>query len=204
VRHRRKDRPIKRIFGQFIEREIELKDYRGEHLEIGFSPTSVPIQQRWRTNGLSADFLADYLITFFPGDDHAAAERQAELKNAVSYVANELLENAMKFSYASSQHAISIAMYLEAEAVSLYVTNSVDPQAVAAFQQTIARLLTEDIDTLYMEQLMLNAESDSEDGSSMGYLTMLHDYGTTLAWKFAPLLQDPEVVVVTTMARLAV
>jgi hypothetical protein len=204
VRHRRKDRLIKCIFGQFIERDIELKDYRGEHLEIGFSPTSVPIQQRWRTNGLSADFLADYLIMFFPGDDRAAAERQAELKNAVSYVANELLENAMKFSYASSQHAISIAMYLEAEAVSLYVTNSVDPQAVAAFQQTIARLLTEDIDTLYMEQLMRNAESDSEDSSSMGYLTMLHDYGATLAWKFTPSLQDPEVVVVTTMARLAV
>ena len=110
----------------------------------------------------------------------------------------------MKFSYAPSQHAIGIAMYLEADAVSLYVTNSVDPHAVAAFQQTIERLLTEDIDTLYMEQLMHNAESDSADGSSMGYLTMLHDYGVALAWKFAPSLQDPDVVTVTTMARLSV
>ena len=86
-----------RIFGHFIAQ----KDDYGEHLEIGFSPTSIPIQQRWRTNGLSADFLADYLVTFFPGDDRAAAERQAELKSAVSYVANELLENAMKFSLTS-------------------------------------------------------------------------------------------------------
>jgi hypothetical protein len=187
-------------FGHFIEQ----KDDQGEHLEIGFSPTSVPIQQRWRNNGLSADFLADYLSTFFPGDDQAAAERQAELKSAVSYVANELLENAMKFSYVSSQHAISIAMYLEAEAVSLYVTNSVDSHVVAAFQQTIERLLTEDVDALYMEQLMHNAESDSADGSHMGYLTMLHDYGVALAWKFAPALQDPDVLTVTTMARLSV
>jgi hypothetical protein len=183
-----------RIFGHFVER----KDDRSEHLEIGFSPTSIPIQQRWRNNGLSADFLADYLSTFFPGDDHAAAERQAEIKSAVSYVANELLENAMKFSYTSSQHAISIAMYLEADAVSLYVTNSVDPHAVAAFQQTIARLLTEDTDTLYMEQLT------HEDGSGLGYLTMLHDYGVALAWKFAPSLQDPDVLTVTTMVRLSV
>jgi hypothetical protein len=189
-----------RIFGRFIER----KDDQGEHLEIGFSPTSIPIQQRWRANGLSADFLADYLSTFFPGDDRAAAERQAEFKSAVSYVANELLENAMKFSYASSQHAISIAMYLEAEAVSLYVTNSIDPHAVAAFQQTIERLLTEDIDTLYMEQLMHNAESDSADGSGLGYLTMLHDYGVALAWKFGPSRHDPDVSTVTTMARLTV
>ena len=84
-----------RTFGHFIAR----KDGQGEHLKIVFSPTSLPIQQRWRNNGLSADFLADYLTTFFPGDDRAVAECHAELKSAVSYVANELLENAMKFSY---------------------------------------------------------------------------------------------------------
>jgi len=118
-------------------------------------------------------------------------------------VANELLENAMKFSYAPSQHAISIAMYLEAEAVSLYVTNSVDPQAVMSFQQAITRLLTEDIDVLYLEQLTHNAESDSAESSGLGYLTMLHDYGVALAWQFAPSLQDPNVITVTTMARLS-
>lgn len=181
-----------RIFGDFIER----KDDHGEHLQIGFSPTSIPIQQRWRNNGLSADFLADYVSTFFPGDDRAAAERQAELKSAVSYVANELLENAMKFSYAPSQHAISIAMYLEADAVSFYVTNSIDPHAAAPFQQAIERLLAEDIDSLYMAQL---AQADG-----LGYLTMLHDYGVALAWKFAPSLQDPDVLTVTTMVRLSV
>ena len=200
MRHRRRERPITRIFGPFIER----KDDQGEYLKIGFSPTSIPIQQRWRNNGLSADFLADYLSTFFPGDDRAAVERQVELKSAISYVANELLENAMKFSYAPSQHAIGIAMYLEAEAVSLYVTNSIDPHAVAACQQTIERLLTGDIDTLYMAQLTQNTASDRAAGSGLGYLTMLHDYGVVLAWKFAPSLQNPDVVMVTTMARLAV
>src|SRR5262245_24286004 len=189
-----------RTFGHFIAR----KDDQGEYLKIGFSPTSLPIQQRWRNNGLSADFLADYLSTFFPGADREAAERQAELKSAVSYVANELLENAMKFSYAPSHHAIGLAMYLETDAVSLYVTNSVDPRAVAPFQHTIARLLIEDIDTLYVEQLMHNAESDSAEGSGLGYLTMLHDYGVVLAWQFAPSLRDPDVTTVTTMARLSV
>src|SRR5262245_34449606 len=183
-----------RTFGHFIAR----KDGQGEHLKIVFSPTSLPIQQRWRNNGLSADFLADYLMTFFPGDNRAAAERQAELKSAVSYVANELLENAMKFSYAPSQHAISIAMYLAADAVCLYVTNSVDPHAVTAFQQTIERLLTENIDTLHMEQLT------HVEGSGLGYLTMLHDHGVALAWQFAPSPQDPDVLTVTTMARLSI
>ena len=189
-----------RTFGHFIAR----KDDEGEYLKIGFSPTSIPIQQRWRTNGLSADFLADYLSTFFPGDDRAAAERQAELKSAISYVANELLENAMKFSYAPAHHAIGLSMYLEAETISLYVTNSIAPHAVAAFQEIIERMLTEDIETLYLEQLTQNAMSDSGDSSGLGYLTMLHDHGVALAWQFAPSLQDPDVVTVTTMARLSV
>src|SRR5207249_2742058 len=81
----RREGPVMiRTFGHFIAH----KDDQGEHLKIVFSPTALPIQQRWRNNGLSADFLADYLTTFFPGDDRAVAARHVELKSAVSYVAN--------------------------------------------------------------------------------------------------------------------
>lgn len=103
------------IFGDFLKR----KEASCEYLKIAFSPTSIPTQQRWRNNGLSADFLADYLSTFFPGEDPTSTERKAEIKGAVSYIANELLENAMKFSYAPSQHAISIDVYLDEDAISL-------------------------------------------------------------------------------------
>jgi hypothetical protein len=188
------------IFGNFIEK----KKGSGEHLRIDFSPTSLPIQQRWRNYGLSADFLADYLSTFFPGEDGSHSEKQAEIKDAISYIANELLENAMKFSYAPAQHAVSIDMYLEVDAISLFVTNSVDPQTVDAFEHLIERLLSEDVDDLYMDQLMHNAESESDDTSGMGYLTMLHDYEATLAWKFATIAQEADVVTVTTMAQLSV
>lgn len=187
-------------FGNFSEK----KKGSGEHLRIDFSPTSLPIQQRWRNYGLSADFLADYLSTFFPGEDGSHSAQQAEIKDAVSYVANELLENAMKYSYAPAQHAVSIDMYLEVDAISLYVTNSVDPKTIEPFHHLIQRLLSEDVDDLYMEQLMRNAEEETEDDSGMGYLTMLHDYGARLAWKFEALAQDAEVVTVTTMVKLSV
>jgi hypothetical protein len=188
------------IFGHFIDRQ----DADGEYLKLGFSPTSIPIQQRWRNNGLSADFLADYLSTFFPGEDTASAERQVEIKGAVSYIANELLENAMKFSYAPAHHAISLAMYLEPDAISLYVTNSVDPQALATFQQAIQCLLIEDPHDLYLERLLRNAEADNGDASGVGILTMLNDYGATIAWKFAPVAPAAEVMTVTTMVRVPV
>ena len=188
------------IFGAFRARQ----GVSGEYLKIGFSPTSIPLQQRWRNNGLSADFLADYLSTFFTGEDAASAERQAKLKGTVSYIANELLENAMKFSYAPSHYAISLAMYLEPDAISLYVTNSVDPQALATFQQCIQRLLTEDPHDLYMEQLLRNVEADHGGSAGLGILTMLNDYGATIAWKFEPVAPEAEVMTVTTMVRVPV
>jgi hypothetical protein len=187
-------------FGAFIEREAG----SGEYLRISFSPSSVPIQQRWRNNGLSADFLADYLSTFFPGEDPASSERQAEIKNAVSYLANELLENAMKFTYAPSQYPVSIEMFLEADVISLYVTNCLDPNTLEGFQAYIERLLREDPDELYLERLERHAQDDHTEASGLGFLTMLNDYGATLAWEFSDTAHDANGVAVTTMVQLAV
>jgi len=191
------------IFGDFKE----MKNSRHEYLKISFSPTSRPLQQRWRNNGLSADFLADYLSTFFPGEDSSSQERQVEIKDAVNFIANELLENAMKFNYAPSEHPVSIEMYLAEDQLSLYVTNSVNPQTISDFQTFIQRLLTENTDELYMEQLMRNiedgnTEDESDSDSGLGYLTMLNDYGVKLAWQFEPIEPNSDVMKVTTMAML--
>jgi hypothetical protein len=128
------------IFGDFIQPG----NLNEEYMKIGFSPTSIPLQQRWRNNGLSADFLADYLTTFFPSDDGQAQDRQAEIKSAVSYIANELLENAMKFSYAPAQHAVSITMNLDQESVRIYTTNCIAPDSVKSFQRFVQELLAGD------------------------------------------------------------
>ena len=123
-------------FGDFVEATADDQEY----LQLGFSPSSIPLQQRWRNNGLSADFLADYLSSFFPGDDDETLNRRAEMKDSISYVANELLENAMKFHYAPSGYFISITMRLGTDRIRLYLTNSVDPTTVVKFQGFIQKL----------------------------------------------------------------
>jgi hypothetical protein len=185
-------------FGDFVE----LLAGDGEYLKIGFHPSSVPLQQRWRNNGLSADFLADYLSTFFPGEDLATAERQSQIKDAVGYIANELLENCMKYSYASKQHLVSIEMFLEPGAITLYTSNGIEPASIEPFQKFIQRLLSEDIDALYTEQLERNAEDDDGSASGMGFLTMLSDYGVKIAWNFSTPAKPGEEVAVTTMVRM--
>jgi len=189
------------IFGDFIE------DYssKEEYLLLRFSPTSVPLKQRWRNNGLSADFMAGYLTTFFPGreDDPSTFERQNEIKSAVSYIANELLENAMKFSDENTPQPISIQLELQAEKVIFITTNSISSGVVADFKAYIQELTASDPSEMYIQQLEKQAEGDTPLGNSgLGYITMLNDYMAKLGWKFESLQTEPEVIIVTTMVQL--
>ena len=190
---------MQRIFGDFIE---ENRNDSLEYLVIGFSPTSIPLQQRWRNNGLSADFLADYLTTFFPAYDEVSSEKSHEIKGTVNFIANELLENAMKFNHTAAANAVHIALYLDATILRLYVRNTVDPQTVGDFQHFIDRLLKEEPAELYFQQVEKNVTRETEESSGLGFLTILNDYNAKLAWKFESSEQHPNVIFVTTMSQL--
>ena len=190
---------MQRVFGDFIEED---RNNSLEYLVIGFSPTSIPLQQRWRNNGLSADFLADYLTTFFPAHDEVTSEKSHEIKGTVNFIANELLENAMKFNCAAAENAVHIALYLDANVLRLYVRNTVDPDAVAEFQRFIDRLLQEEPAELYFQQVEKNVTRETEQSSGLGFLTILNDYNAKLAWKFESSAQRPDIIFVTTMSQL--
>lgn len=189
---------MQQIFGDFVE-----QGDGDEYLLIHFSPTSQPIQQRWRNSGLSADFLAEYWSTFFPAYDVPSRVKQREIKGAINYIANELLENVMKFSYQPADYPVNLELYLYEDEFKFYTRNAIDPQAVGGFQVRIQTLLTEDTQMLYLEQLERNAADESSTGSGLGLLTMVNDYGARLAWKFETLSQDLEIITVITMVQLA-
>ena len=187
------------IFGDFNEETLSSEEY----LVIGFSPGSVPLKQRWRNNGLSADFLAEYLTAFFPDseEDTLKVDKKIEIKSAVSYVANELLENAMKFNDETSQQPISIKLEMHSDRLVFFVRNSLKSQAIAKFQAYIQELTTEDCSELYIRQLESNVQ-DSGDGSGLGLLTILNDYLAKVGWKFETVAEHPAIMIVTTMVQL--
>ncbi len=194
---------MEQIFGDF-DKHLNLSE---EYLIIGFSPSSASLKQCWRNNGLSADFLADYITTFFPVEDNAPnlLSRQAEIKGAVAYIANELLENAMKFNDNSTQFPISINLQLYHEKIVIIITNTISPTDVKKFQQFIQKLQLEDPQELYMHQLEHNATADESHQSGLGLLTMINDYMAKIGWKFETVQMEPtEVTRVTTMVQLSV
>ncbi len=185
------------FFGNFTERDVR----DAECLELRFSATSIPLRQRWRNNRLSADFLSDCLKSFFPGEDTGSVGRREAAKSAVSYIANELLENAMKFTHAPSEYPVTIGMHLDRNQLRFYVTNSVDAEAEQGLRAMIRRLLTEETKELFIKQLESSGEGRGS-GSGLGYLTMINDYGAELAWKLEPHEGDSRVMKVTTLVKL--
>lgn len=188
------------IFGDFYE-ELPVGQ---EYLTLVFSPSSVPVQQRWRTNGLSADFMADYFATFFPGreGDTTGTDIKAEVKNAVSFIGNELLENAMKFSDETSPHPITLTLQMHSDKLVFLTVNSINSHAIAKFQAFIKELTSADPDELYLRQLEKNGEVVNESLSGLGFLTMINDYQAKVGWKFETVQKDPKAHTVTTMVQL--
>lgn len=192
----------KQILGDYIQNLPPSQEY----LILSFSPSSIPLRKRWRNNYLSADFLADYLSTFFLSDDleQSDAEKQAEVKSAVSYIANELLENAMKYGVEMSPFPISIQIHLNPDLIIFQLTNSIHCQRTKEFQTQIETLLNSDPEELYISQLEKNASEEENEESGLGLLTMLNDYGAKLGWKFESFPQNSTEIAVTTMVQLAI
>ncbi len=171
---------MRQIFGEFNNEPVESVT-NSEFLMLRFSPDSRYTKRRWENNGLSADFLADYLSAFFPGNDDD--EREEELQGAVSYIANELLENAMKFSSKQFNYPVSLQVHLFDDHLMLSLSNSIPIKNVEGFQLFIQELLNNDPQELYRHRIT-NIGADKEMTSKLGLLTMMNDYDAKLGWKF--------------------
>ena len=180
-------------------------DERCEYLKLAFSPLSAPLHARWRNNGLSADFLGDYVLTFLPKDGslQSAGIRQLELKHAVTYIANELLENAMKYHEHDLDIPIGIHLELTCEQISVSASNGVNALQAERYKAFIGKVLQGDPGDLLIKQLEEGARCAQPNNSCLGLLTMINDYGAQLGWRFDADPVQSEFLTVTTRAVLA-
>ncbi len=187
-------------FGDFFEKLPEPDEY----LTIGFSPSSAPLKKRWENNGLSADFIAEYFKTFFVSKMEVEGEEESiiadNLKDAVKYVANELLENAMKFQENNMSFTAKIGLSLYQDKLIFCVTNSISEQGREKFQAFIKGLQNEDLDELYLQAMKNNAKENGST-SGLGLLSMICDYSAKLGWKFKR-QATPPITTVSTMVCL--
>lgn len=190
---------MSQIFGEFIE-----KPSSKERLTLEFLPDSISVKEFWRNNDLSANFIADFLTTFVAKNDSDKVnlQRQAEIKSATSYIANELLENAVKYCHTASQLPITIKLYLERNKIRFLITNSLSHLRAANLQGVIYQLSNSNPADFYINQLEKNADDEYSLKSGLGFLSMINDYSAKLGWKFDTIQEKPQVMTVTTMVEL--
>ena len=191
----------KELYGEFQEQSTTPP---GEYLDLAFSPLSAPLRSRWRNNGLSADFLGDYVTTFLPTDPCLAADDawQNEIRHAVTYIANELLENAMKYHQHDESMAIAIHLELSRNQITVSARNGITSQQASRYKEFIAYLLRGNPVDLVLQQLEEGAKR-ADAPSGLGLLTMVSDYAAELGWCFETHTDDCEAITVTTNANFA-
>ncbi|MGD1808703.1 slr1658 superfamily regulator [Dapis sp. BLCC M126] len=175
-------------------------------LVISFSLSSIPFKQRWRNNSLSANFIADYLTAFFSVEknDAKTVARKKELQASVSYITNELLENAMKFHDDRTKNPIRFGVHLLEDIVVLLVSNCVSSEIWLKFYPIINDLMTCDLEDLYIDQVKKLAEDENNQVSGLGLITIMSDYSATLGWKINKIKDDNGLITIRTMAQFKV
>lgn len=186
------------IFGNFTDEIPASKEY----LTISFSPDSSPRKQRWRNYGLSADFLGDYFAAFFPGDTapDSPINQRNTVKAAVSFIANELIENAVKYNDDRAELPISISLHLYEQQIIFHIVNHASEAVANQYQLFIQELMESNLEDYYLQQLERTATGQGVSG--MGILTMMNDYSARFGWKFHPLEPRPAIVQVDVLAYL--
>jgi hypothetical protein len=190
---------INQTLGNYGERSGEC-----EYLTLAFSPLSAPLRSRWRNNGLSADFLGDYVTTFLPTGGSMAVDetRQREMRHAVTYIANELLENAMKYHERLADIPIGIHLELTSDRIRVSASNGIGVGQAQHYKAFVERLLDGDPADLLLKQQEDSGKCDESTASCLGLLTMINDYGVSLGWSFDVHPANSEIMTVTTSAVL--
>lgn len=186
------------IFGKFVEtKPIQ------EQLAIVINPYAIPFSQRWGNNSISADYVGMFASKMFI--DHPSAFGNEfwlkDIQSSVSFVANELLENAIKYSHYSYKYPIQLRICVENTLVRLLITNTATQIAAKKLQEFVKRV--ESIDTMELYLNQLEHGEIQTNSSGLGFLTIINDYSGQIGWKFKNIKQDvSNVVEVTTMVDL--
>jgi len=152
-----------------------------------------PLELSWHHCGVTSDFIGEYFSRSCGRDIDAV-----DARHSISYMINEILENAIKFRHGGD---IEINSSLETGTFEIQIVNRVNSDTATKFQAHLKGLLEREPGELLLERIEENALNPDSSGSGLGLLTLMSDYGAKLGWSFAP-ERVSEGVELTTYASL--
>ncbi len=161
------------------------------------NPALLPLQ--WAHCDMTANALASYFAPFFPAEATEDLVGRDELTYSVSYIVNELLENAQKFGNGGP---VELRAALAGPDLLLWASNGTTSAARGNLESVIGGILAGDPQQLLLERIEHNALHPESKASGLGYLTMMSDYGVRFGWAFRE--QADASVLVETQAWLPI
>lgn len=153
------------------------------HLFLRLQP--IDMMTQWKRIGRVSDFTADFFVTNQSLSDF--------VRNSVSTVVNELVENAAKFAKPRNG-LIDLDLKYYSTIIKIEIRNIVSDRMRASFEEVIKKYLSGDIEKMYYDQLESLVNRDNASG--MGYLLLYKDYPVRFGYQFKKLDNDRHEVTV--------
>jgi hypothetical protein len=126
---------------------------------------------QWSRCGMTADYLADYLAYAF--------ERRDVARSVITTAANELLENAAKFT-SDKKAPVRIVGRLRGPSLELEVENTADAKHVGTLESIISALDRGEAPALFASRL------ESKERGGLGLIILAKDYAARLGLRIVP------------------
>ena len=136
-----------------------------------------PLDLGWKHCAITSDFVAEFVALRY----RSSRRLYREVRHNVSYLTNELIENAVKFRAAGE---IVLEASVDANVFRAKVSNLVDEEISREFQHFLSKVTKGDPGELLIQRIEANAVNPNEAGSGLGLLTLMNDYGAHFAWVF--------------------
>jgi hypothetical protein len=158
--------------------------FRAEHLKL-----------KWSHCNSTADFLSAFYAGILTAGRTAA--QISDISHSISYLVNELVENAVKFHTVGN---VDIEAGLDGEDFVFRIGNWITPETAGKFQKLLHEITAGDPGEMLIKRIEANAAGAG--GSGLGLLTLMSDYGARLTFSFEPGSSPKEPTHTETLARL--
>ncbi|MGK7907817.1 MAG: DUF6272 family protein [Synechococcus sp.] len=166
---------------------LEPLQYHDGYSEANFLFNYQLLKEEYRNNGLLVNHYSFGEIALqFMKTLHASYFEQGflsatEIRQSVDYIANELLENSIKYSDETATK-INLKIHVNKQRIIVESTNLISKNRSETFLNYLQNLMYSDPSELYIRQLEKNSSDNNKSG--LGLLSMIHDYRAEINWKF--------------------
>lgn len=163
---------MKTLFGQ----KVELNGTLQHATKIQFCATQLAL--KWSHCSICADFLSQWYTNVLSA--HGFTGKLKDAGHGISYMANELIENAVKFRAGGD---VDVEAGLAGNLFVLEIGNWIAEDTSRSFQGLLEEITNGDPGDLLIQRIEANAAGHSS-GSGLGILTLMNDYGAKISWRF--------------------